>query len=149
MRVVLEEQPALVWSFMGSQVLPEDLHYVGSTPQAAVPTRSLFQCDTLWPLISFRACPPAVAGGPPQAAVWISALPWSFMGCRGTTCFTMGFTMVCRGISALVSQTSLPPSILTLESAELYHLYFPTALLQMLCSIFYPFLSVLSQRCHQ
>uniref|UniRef100_A0A8C0C0H8 UPF3 domain-containing protein n=1 Tax=Buteo japonicus TaxID=224669 RepID=A0A8C0C0H8_9AVES len=41
---------------------------VGS-PQAAAP---------------FKASPSALVWGPPQAAAWISAPPWSSTGCRGT-----------------------------------------------------------------
>jgi len=53
---------------------------------------------------------------------WISAPPWTSMGCRGTTCLTMVFITGCRGkISALASGAPPPPpSSLTLVSAELF-----------------------------
>uniref|UniRef100_A0A8D0FWD1 UPF3A regulator of nonsense mediated mRNA decay n=1 Tax=Strix occidentalis caurina TaxID=311401 RepID=A0A8D0FWD1_STROC len=37
--------------------------------------------------------PPAAAWGPPRAALWISAPPWSCKGCRRTTCSTTDSSM--------------------------------------------------------
>ena len=53
---------------------------------------------------------------------WISAPLWTSMGWRGTACITMVFSMGCRGkVSALASWAPpLPPSSLTLVSAELF-----------------------------
>jgi len=52
---------------------------------------------------------------------WISAPPWTSMGCRGTACLTMVCSMCCRGISALVPGARPPsPSSLTLVSAMLF-----------------------------
>lgn len=36
-----------------------------------------------WAAAFFRACTPAALWGPPETAVWISALPWYSRGCRG------------------------------------------------------------------
>ncbi|NXE28935.1 UBQL1 protein, partial [Ardeotis kori] len=57
------------------------------------------------------ACP---SMGSSTGCRWISAPLWASMGCRGTACFTMVFTMGCRGILARSSITPLPPSSLTL-----------------------------------
>jgi len=93
---------------------------------------------------SFRAHPPALEWGPPQAAVWISAPKWSSMGCRRTTCVTMVFSMGCRGISSMVPGIlPPPPSSLTLVLAELLHI-FPYS--SPSHSIFYPFLTIFSMR---
>jgi len=36
-------------------------------------------------------------GVPSMGCRWISAPPWTSMGCRGTTCLTMVFIMSCKG----------------------------------------------------
>jgi len=52
---------------------------------------------------------------------WISAPPWTAMGCRGTACLTMVFITGCRGISAPEPGAPPPsPASLTLVSAELF-----------------------------
>jgi len=54
---------------------------------------------------------------------WISAPPWTSMGCRWTICLTRIFSTGCRRISALApGAPSLHPSSLTLVSAELFHI---------------------------
>uniref|UniRef100_A0A663LQK0 UPF3A regulator of nonsense mediated mRNA decay n=1 Tax=Athene cunicularia TaxID=194338 RepID=A0A663LQK0_ATHCN len=61
----------------------------------------------------FRTSQPAAAWGPPLAVLWISAPPWSCMGCRRTTCFTTDSSM---GIS---DPTPGAPS-LTLSLSTVY-----------------------------
>ena len=69
-----QKKPAPVWAPLhGLQFLPGACSCVGSP----------------WAAASFRAYPPAPVWGPPWDAGWISVPPWSFMGCRGTTCVTM------------------------------------------------------------
>jgi len=61
-------------------------------------------------------------GIPSMGYRWISAPPWTSMGCRWTTCLTMVFITGCKGrLSAPVSRAPPPPpSSLTLVSAELF-----------------------------
>ena len=58
---------------------------------------------------------------------WISAPPWTSMGCRGTACLTVVFPMGCRGISAPAPP---PAPSLTLVSAWLFfsHILTPLSL---------------------
>jgi len=76
---------------------------------------------------------------------WISAPPWTSMGCRGTTCLAMVFSTGCRGISAPApGAPPSHPSSLTLVSAELFllHLLGPLSwLLLLLHSSFSPLLN--------
>jgi len=48
---------------------------------------------------------------------WISAPPWTSMGCRGTACLTMIFSTGCPS-APVPGAPPLPPSSLTLVSAE-------------------------------
>ena len=52
---------------------------------------------------------------------WISAPPWTSMGCRGTTYSTMVVTTGCRGILARSHITPPTPSELTWASAAVPH----------------------------
>jgi len=52
-------------------------------------------------------------GVPSMGYSWISAPPWTSMGCRGTTCLTTVFSTGCRGTSALVPGAPPPPSFFT------------------------------------
>ncbi|KAK4825641.1 hypothetical protein QYF61_001426, partial [Mycteria americana] len=87
-------KPAPAWASlsMGSRVLP------GACSIAGFPRgHSLFQASTCSSM-EFSTC-----------CNWIPPPPWTSMGCRGTACLTMVFTMGCRGISALVPGAPPPP----------------------------------------
>ena len=98
-----------------------------------------------WAPASVRTHPPAVEWGPPQAAVWIAAPPWSSMGCRGTTCITMVFSMGRRGVSAWTP--GAPPPLLLLWSWCLQgcfsHFFFLHS--SLACVAFCTFLNMLSR----
>ena len=81
---VLQEQTAQAWISHGPQFLPGACSSTGPS----------------WAGASFKAHPPAAAWGPPWAAMWISALLWSSMGCSGTTCLTMVLSMGCSSPAA-------------------------------------------------
>jgi len=54
---------------------------------------------------------------------WVSAPPWTSMGCKGTTYLTMVFSTGCRGISAPTPRAPPPlPSSSTLVSARVFSL---------------------------
>lgn len=80
------------------------------------------------------------------AAGWLSAAARSSMGCWGTTGSTMVFSTGCSKILTLVP-TALPPppSPPVLVSACLFF----SLLSQLMHHVFYPFLNMLPQRCHQ
>lgn len=65
--------------------------------------------------------------GSSMGSRWISAPPWTSMGCKGTSCLTTD----CRGISVPEPGAPSPsPSSMTLVSAEFFHIFspfFPTA----------------------
>jgi len=53
-------------------------------------------------------------GVPSTGYRWISAAPWTSMGCRGTTCLTMVFITSCKGrLSAPVFRAPPPLSFFT------------------------------------
>jgi len=90
-------------------------------------------------------------GVPSTVCTWISAPPWTSMGCRGTACLTMVFSMSCKGRHSAPAPGSPPPppSSLALVSAELFlsHRLTPLSSLPFLPAVFFfPFLTVLSQR---
>lgn len=123
-----------MWVPHGPQFLPGTCSFLGSA----------------WAAASFRAHAPAAVWGPPQAAVWISCLAWSSVGCRRTNCSTMVLSMRHRGVCCSAWSTSSSPSPLTLVSAELFLSHFSySSFLQWLCSVFYLFSNMFSQRCHQ
>lgn len=69
---------------------------------------SSFRVSSPWSAASIRSLPPAVALGPPWAAVWVSVLTRSSMGCRWTVYFTIVTSTGFRVISALVPETPPP-----------------------------------------
>jgi len=110
--VVLQEQASPVWVTshrvtspaiksapvwaplsMGPQVLPGACSIAGSPW-----SHSLLWASTCSGMGSSMGC------------WWKSAPPWTSMGCRGTTCITMAFSTVCRGISVLASGAPFSPS---------------------------------------
>ena len=92
-------------------------------------------------------------GVPSTGYRWISAPPWTSMGCRGTACLTMVFSTGCiRGISAPVfGAPPPPPSTLTLVSAA-FSLLSPAGKWPyagfFLSFFFFPCLTMLPQRCY-
>lgn len=79
--------------------------------------------------------------GYPPAVAWVP--PWS-------ASITMVLFMGCQEMRAPVPREPLPPpSSLTLVSAEFSLTFSHSSLSQLLQNVFYPFLSVLSLRCHQ
>jgi len=108
---------------MGSQALPVNLLQVGLlSPWVRGPGRSLLQHR-----LHLGSQPPAgihllQCVVPSTGCRWISAPPWSSLGCRGTTCLTTVFIMNFRGkVSALApGAPPPPPSSLILVSAELF-----------------------------
>jgi len=83
---------------------------------------------------------------------WISAPPWTSVGCRGTTCLTMVFIMSCKArLSAPVSRAPpRPPSSLTSVCVELFlsHHLTPLSRLPLDRRCFFPSLNMLSPRCY-
>jgi len=62
-------------------------------------------------------------GVPSTGYRWISAPPWTSMGCSGTACLTMVFHHELQGktpCSDILSTSSLTPCLLTLVSVELF-----------------------------
>ena len=113
-------KPAPAWAPLstGTQVLPGACSGIGSP----------------WAAASFRVHPLAPPWGPPQAAVWISALEWPSMGCRR--------------ISAPVPGALPPhPSSLTLVSAELFLscIFTPVSNWSCDCPGFFPLFSYITE----
>ena len=123
--------------FHGVQSFRNRLLHFGSPTGSQVLQANLLQCGPLFMgHISFQEPAPVWAlhgvtaslghihllwHGSCTGCRWICAPPWSSMGYRGTTCFTMVFSRCCRGISALAQAApSAPPSSLTLVSAALF-----------------------------
>jgi len=76
-------------------------------------------------------------------------LVWTSMGCRGTACLTMVFTMGFRGISSPVPGAPPPPlSSLIQVSAEIFlsHCLTPLSSYNCSCLFFSTLLTLLSQR---
>ena len=90
--------------------------------------------------------------GSSQGCRWVSAPPWTYIGCSGTACPTMVFTRGCRGITALVpGAPHSSPSSLTLSSATLFlsHILTPLSCFKMPFCRFFFFSNMLSRRhCH-
>jgi len=131
-------KPAPVWAPLstGPQVLP------GACSSAGSP----------WGHSIFWASPCSGVGSSPGCG-WRSVPLWTSMDCRETTCLTMVCSMGCRGTSAPApGAPPLPPSVLTLGSAELLlsHHLTPLQLQLLLCRfVLSPrFLTMLSQSCY-
>jgi len=146
---VLQEQAAPAW-VPHRVTSPASKPALVWTPLSTGPGRSLLQSR-----LPMGSQPPSgihllQCGVPPMGCRWISAPPWTAMGCRGTTCLTMVFITSCKGrLPALASRAPPPlPSSLTLVSAELFLSHHLTPVSQQLshCSFFFPFLNTLSQR---
>jgi len=105
------------------------------------PARSLLQCR-----LSTGSQPPLGTStssgvGSSIGCRWISAPPWTSMGCGRTAYLSVVFSIGCKGISAPVpGAPPPPPSSLTLVSAELFLSYCLTPL--SCCSFF------LSETCY-
>ena len=87
-------KPAPAWAPVSTdpQVLP------GACSSAGFPRgHSLLQAPTCSGVGSSPGCR------------WISAPPWTSLGCRGTACLTMVFPTGCRGISAPTPGAPPPP----------------------------------------
>lgn len=135
----------LLWcgSLTGSQILPENLHQCGlfstdcSSCQEPACVRDVHGSQLC---LRHTVCSSRGAGG-----YLIHCDP---QGCREMTWLTMTGITSCRGISALVPGAP-PPSAspLTLVSADLFLSCLLSPLSQiLLCSIFHPFLNMLSWR---
>jgi len=126
-------KPAPAWSPLstGPQVLAEACSRVDS-----LQGHSLLQAST------------SSSMGSSTGYRWISAPPWTSMGCRRTTCLTVVFTTSCRGISSLVPGAPQPsPASLPLVSAVLFLPHSLTPLfLGCSCEVLFTFLNILSQR---
>jgi len=161
-----------VGPFHGVQSFRHSLLQHGSPTGSHVLPSNLFQCGVLspqvhrswqepapaqashWVTASFGH-PPALHGVPSIGYRWGSAPSWRSMGCRYTACLTKVCSMGCRGMSAPApGAPPPPPSTLTLVSAEwfLSHCLTPPFICSCcVCSSFFPFLNMLSQRhyhCH-
>jgi len=93
----------------GSQALPANLLWHGLlSPQVR---RSWQEPTPEWAshrvTASFRH-PPAPAWGLFHGLQWISAPPWTSMGCRGTTCLTLYHELQRKALCSSVSSTSSP-----------------------------------------
>jgi len=126
-------KPAPVWAPLstGPQVLP------GACSQRGLPTGS--QLPSGIHLLRH--------GVPSMGCRWVSAPPWTSMGCRGTACLTMVFSMGCKGnlFSGILS-TFFPfftdlgvCSCFSHFISLLSNCHFTTA-------FFFPFLNMLAQR---
>jgi len=118
-------KPAPAWATLstGPQVLAGACSSMGS-PQGH---------SLLW------AHPPAQHRVPSTGYRWISAPPWTSIGCRGTACLTMVFSTGCRGISVLAPGAPPSPPSLALVSAGLFLSYSLTPL--SYCSFLFPLLN--------
>lgn len=97
------------------------------------PTGSLLQCR--------------FSLGSPRGCRLVSAPQWTPMGYRG--CFTMGFTLGCREISALKPGAPPPPScdLGICRAISLTHYHF--CLLVSVLQVFFLFLNMWPQSCYQ
>jgi len=102
---------------MGSQALPASLLQRGLLSPWV--HRSCQEPAPAWALPEVTASfgqPLLQRGVPSTGYSWISAPPWTSMGCRGTACLIMVCSMGCRGISASAPGASPPPPFWCLQS---------------------------------
>jgi len=112
----------------------------------ALPGANCSTTGLLWAHSLLRVHPPTLAWGPPPTAEWISALPWTSVDCRGTTCITMAFYMGCREICSSTCST-YSTSFIDLGVCRVVSLpYFHSSIMTVMlsCNGFYTFLSILS-----
>jgi len=111
-------KPASAWAPLstGLQVLAGACSSAGSSAGSQLPSG----INLLW------------CGVPSTGYRWISAPLWTSMGCRGTTCLTMVFSMSCKGRLCAPASGAPPrrPASLTLVSVELFR--FPTVFFPLL-----------------
>ena len=120
---------------------------MGSAPGATAPARNLLQCGCPRAAASFWAYSPAPAWGFPQAAACVSVLTWSSPCYSMTACFTVVFSMGCRGISYPALECLFPLLLLSLGCFQGFfsHIIFLTLHCR---AAFCPFLNILSQKLH-
>ena len=83
--------------------------------------------------------------GSSMGSRWRSAPLWTFMGCWGTACLTMVFSMGCRGISAPAPGAPPPRPFSSLTLVSSYLFVSPDG--KCCYTWYFSFLNMLSQRC--
>lgn len=129
---------------------------------SATPSSSYFSCAPVWvfsmhcnpsrgvcsstssPQALVKECPFGQACCPIKTAMWVSAPVWSSLCWRGTTCFSLFFSMSFKEISALAHGAPHHlPFPLTLGCLSLLFFIQP-----LFCESFESFLHTVSQSCH-
>jgi len=129
---VLQEQTAPSWVTYRSTGPGRSLLQCGLPIGSQTPSDAS-TCSGVWSFMDYR---------------WIFAPPLMSTCCRVTTCFTVVFTIGCRGIFDPVPGAPPPPPSLTLVSVEFFlshTLTLPTALVHV-WGFSPPFLNMLSRK---